>query len=72
LGTGLGLSLSKRLLEANGGTIVVKTKPGEGTTVRLLIPLKSEDFVVIASIKHRRHPGLDPGPKVLFFNFSQF
>jgi signal transduction histidine kinase len=40
-GTGLGLSLSKRLLEANGGTIVVKTKPGEGSTFRLLIPLKS-------------------------------
>ena len=41
-GTGLGLSLSKRLLEANGGTITVKTKPGEGSTFKLLIPLKSE------------------------------
>ncbi|MBP1748716.1 MAG: two-component sensor histidine kinase [Deltaproteobacteria bacterium] len=39
-GTGLGLSLSKRLLEANGGTISVKTKPHEGSTFRLLIPLK--------------------------------
>ncbi len=40
-GTGLGLSLSKRLLEANGGSITVKTKPGEGSTFRLLIPLKT-------------------------------
>ncbi len=39
-GTGLGLSLSKKLLEANGGTITVTTKPGEGSTFRLLIPLK--------------------------------
>jgi two-component system NtrC family sensor kinase len=40
-GTGLGLSLSKRLLETNGGSITVTTKPGEGSTFRLLIPLKS-------------------------------
>jgi len=40
-GTGLGLSLSKRLLEANGGSITVTTKPGEGSTFRLLIPLKA-------------------------------
>lgn len=39
-GTGLGLSLSKRLLEANGGSIAVKTKPGQGSTFRLLIPLR--------------------------------
>ncbi len=38
-GTGLGLSLSKRLLEANGGSIDVETHPGEGSTFRLLIPL---------------------------------
>ena len=40
-GTGLGLSLSKRLLEANGGSITVTTKLGEGSTFRLLIPLKT-------------------------------
>ena len=40
-GTGLGLSLSKRLLEANGGSITVTTSPGQGSTFRLLIPLKS-------------------------------
>lgn len=40
-GTGLGLSLSKKLLEANGGMITVKTKLGEGSTFRLLIPRKA-------------------------------
>jgi signal transduction histidine kinase len=37
-GTGLGLSLSKRLVEANQGIIEVRSKLGEGTTFRLLFP----------------------------------
>ena len=38
-GTGLGLSLSKRLIEANGGSIEVDTQTGKGTTFRVLLPL---------------------------------
>jgi signal transduction histidine kinase len=38
-GTGLGLSLSKKLLEANGGTIDVETHTGKGSTFRMLLPL---------------------------------
>jgi len=40
-GTGLGLSLSRRLLEANSGSLDVETTPGKGSTFRLLIPLIS-------------------------------
>lgn len=38
-GTGLGLPLSKRLIEANNGKIEVKSSPGEGTIFRLLLPV---------------------------------
>lgn len=42
-GTGLGLSLSKRLLEANGGTIQVETQPGKGSAFHLMIPVIQQD-----------------------------
>lgn len=38
-GTGLGLSLCKRLIEANAGKIEVKSKVGEGTTFTIMIPI---------------------------------
>lgn len=37
-GTGLGLSLCKRLIEANQGKILVDSKIGQGTTVTIKIP----------------------------------
>jgi len=38
-GTGLGLSLCKRLIEANAGKIEVESKVGEGTTFRIMVPI---------------------------------
>lgn len=40
-GTGLGLSLCKRLIEANAGKIEVKSKVDEGTTFTIMIPINA-------------------------------
>lgn len=37
-GTGLGLSLVKKLTELHGGEIEIESTPGEGTTVRVIFP----------------------------------
>jgi signal transduction histidine kinase len=42
-GTGLGLSLSKKLVEANNGRIEVATQKDEGSTFTLLFPLADQD-----------------------------
>ncbi|MFH1488533.1 MAG: HAMP domain-containing sensor histidine kinase [Pseudomonadota bacterium] len=38
-GTGLGLSVSYRIVEGMGGTISAESTPGEGTTLILTLPL---------------------------------
>jgi len=42
-GTGLGLVVCKRLVEAMGGRITVKSKAGSGTDVIIKIPARRED-----------------------------
>jgi PAS domain S-box-containing protein len=39
-GTGLGLSLSYGIIQKHGGTIEVKSKQGEGTVFRIVLPIK--------------------------------
>jgi two-component system sensor histidine kinase BaeS len=38
-GSGLGLTISRDLVEAHGGSISIDSEPGEGTTVRVRLPL---------------------------------
>ncbi len=37
-GTGLGLPITKGLVEAHGGAVMIESEPGRGTTVRIVFP----------------------------------
>ncbi len=41
-GTGLGLALTRRLVEAQGGSVGVRSQPGEGSVFHLLLPIVPE------------------------------
>ena len=41
-GTGLGMSIVKKLIDAMGGTIAIESEPGRGTTVTIRFPLRYE------------------------------
>ncbi|MGH7112216.1 MAG: PAS-domain containing protein [Stellaceae bacterium] len=40
-GTGLGLPITKGLVEAHGGRLTITSRPGHGTTVRLALPTEA-------------------------------
>jgi signal transduction histidine kinase len=41
-GTGIGLSLTERIIKRHGGMINVSSKEGEGTTVTMTLPVDGE------------------------------
>ena len=43
-GTGLGLALSKSLVEMHGGMLEIESQPGLGTTVGFLLPVRQSRF----------------------------
>ncbi|MBN2475230.1 MAG: PAS domain S-box protein [Pirellulales bacterium] len=59
-GTGLGLTITKRLAETLGGDIRVASTPGRGSTLTLTIPTGSLDGVPL--IDHRRETEHDSPP----------
>ena len=56
-GTGLGLTIAKRNVELNGGTIQVRSQKGVGTTVTMTFPVDPEP------------PSCPPGPEKRFSTY---
>jgi signal transduction histidine kinase/CheY-like chemotaxis protein len=45
-GTGLGLPISKHIVEMMGGEIIIESEPGKGSTFWFIVPLKQEHETV--------------------------
>ena len=41
-GTGVGLSLTERIIKRHGGDLNISSKEGEGTTVAITLPVAGE------------------------------
>jgi signal transduction histidine kinase len=48
-GTGLGMPISKTLVEAHGGRLWIESKAGEGATFFVSLPIKSQQLVPLIS-----------------------
>ncbi|WP_051293797.1 hybrid sensor histidine kinase/response regulator [Pseudoduganella violaceinigra] len=48
-GLGLGLYISRQLAEAHGGTLAVRSKPGEGSTFILTLPRPEQEMSPVGS-----------------------
>ncbi|MBW2458929.1 MAG: hypothetical protein JRI68_30805, partial [Deltaproteobacteria bacterium] len=53
-GTGLGLPIVGRIVEAHGGRVAIHSAPGEGTTVSLLLPRQAGARMPAQARRHRR------------------
>lgn len=51
-GSGIGLSLTKELIELLNGTITVESEPGKGTSFEIILPVSSDCFPGIDISEH--------------------
>lgn len=60
-GLGLGLTIAQRLVAAMGGSLLVESRPGEGTIFRFTLPVARDARE--GSEKHREEETPAPGPR---------
>jgi two-component system sensor histidine kinase HydH len=64
-GTGLGLPISQRIIENHGGTIEVRSQPGEGATFTVLLPIEADAYAAyleVGRLDGARRPPPPPLP----------
>jgi two-component system sensor histidine kinase HydH len=59
-GTGLGLPISQRIIENHGGTIEVRSQPGEGATFTVLLPIESDAYAAYAAFTEPKSEKSEP------------
>jgi two-component system, NtrC family, sensor histidine kinase HydH len=61
-GTGLGLPISQRIIENHGGTIEVRSQPGEGATFTVLLPIEADAYAAHLEVTRVDGPRRTPIP----------
>ena len=51
-GSGLGLAIARAILDAHGGRIMIESAPGQGATVRILLPITTGAAALAESPAH--------------------
>ena len=58
-GTGLGLSLVKRIVDMHGGSVSLDSEPGEGTSFTILLPISNDEASEDADGDRKEYLGTD-------------
>ncbi|NVJ26019.1 HAMP domain-containing protein [Myxococcus sp. AM011] len=59
-GVGMGLALARRIVDAHGGTLTLESRPGVGTTARILLPVPRAEARVEGAPLQRVDPDYRP------------
>jgi CheY-like chemotaxis protein/two-component sensor histidine kinase len=69
-GTGIGLALTKKLIDLMDGTIEVESSVGKGTLFTLLLPIQNEAAAQHKALQPVRTPGSVPAPSLKLKSFT--